>query len=185
MASQIASLTIVYLTVYSGADQRKHQCSASLAFVRGIHRWPVNSPYKWPVTQTMFSFYDVIMTFHEDDCLIHHFRAPISYTWREPIKGELWRKNPTPCLADHDESVVYACYKTTRPAAYIVSYIFNGKYALARGYASTFLQLTDSFLDLCTVGFEPMLICYGTNRRQLLRTIAPISIRMLHGQQFV
>ena len=41
MASQITSLTIVYSTVYSGADQRKHQSSASLAFVRGIHRGPV------------------------------------------------------------------------------------------------------------------------------------------------
>ena len=38
MASQITCLTIVYPTVYSGADQRKHQSSASLAFVRGIHR---------------------------------------------------------------------------------------------------------------------------------------------------
>ena len=38
MASQITSLTIVYSTVYSGADQRKHQSSASLAFVTGIHR---------------------------------------------------------------------------------------------------------------------------------------------------
>ena len=38
MASQITSLTIVFSTVYSGADQRKHQSSASLAFVRGIHR---------------------------------------------------------------------------------------------------------------------------------------------------
>ena len=36
-------------TVCSGADQRKHQSSASLAFVRGIHRWPVNSPHKGPV----------------------------------------------------------------------------------------------------------------------------------------
>ena len=51
MASQITSLTIVYSTVYSGADQRKHQSSASLAFVRGIHRWPVNSPHKRPVTR--------------------------------------------------------------------------------------------------------------------------------------
>ena len=42
--SQITSLTIVYSTVYSGADQRKHQSSASLAFVQGIHRGPVNSP---------------------------------------------------------------------------------------------------------------------------------------------
>ena len=37
-ASQITSLTVVYSTVYSGADQRKHQSSASLAFVWGIHR---------------------------------------------------------------------------------------------------------------------------------------------------
>ena len=49
MASQITSLTIVYSTVYSGADQSKHQSSASLAFVWGIHRGPVNSPHKWPV----------------------------------------------------------------------------------------------------------------------------------------
>ena len=49
MASQITSLALVYSTVYSGADQRKHQSSASLAFVRGIHRGPVNSPHKWPV----------------------------------------------------------------------------------------------------------------------------------------
>ena len=39
MASQITSLTIVYSTVYSGADQRKPQSSTSLDFVRGIHQW--------------------------------------------------------------------------------------------------------------------------------------------------
>ena len=61
MASQITSLTIVYWTVYSGADQRKPQSSASLAFVRGIHRGPVNSPHKRPVTRKMFPFDDVIM----------------------------------------------------------------------------------------------------------------------------
>ena len=61
IASQITSITIVYSTVYSDADQRKHQSSASLAFVRGIHRWPVNSPHKWPVTRKMFPIDDVIM----------------------------------------------------------------------------------------------------------------------------
>ena len=61
MASQITSLTIVYSTVYSGADQRKHQSSASLDFVWGIHRWPVNSPHKGPVTRKMFPFDNVIM----------------------------------------------------------------------------------------------------------------------------
>ena len=61
VASQITSLTIAYSTVYSGADQRKYQSPASLAFVRGIHRGPVNSPHKWPVTRKMFPFGDVIM----------------------------------------------------------------------------------------------------------------------------
>ena len=61
IASQITSLTIVFSTVYSDADQRKHQSSASLAFVRGIHRGPVNSPHKWPVTRKMCPFDDVIM----------------------------------------------------------------------------------------------------------------------------
>ena len=67
VASQITSLTIVYSTVYSGADQRKHQSSASLAFVRGIHRGPVNSLHKWPVTRKMFPFNDNIMSLGHDD----------------------------------------------------------------------------------------------------------------------
>ena len=61
IASQITSLTIVYSTVYSDANQRKHQRSASPAFVRGIHRRPVNSPHKRPVTRKVFPFDDVIM----------------------------------------------------------------------------------------------------------------------------
>ena len=64
IASQITSLAIVYSTVYFDADQRKHQSSASLASAQGIHRGPVNSPHKWPVTRKMFSFDDVIMWKH-------------------------------------------------------------------------------------------------------------------------
>ena len=63
MASQITSRTIVYSIAHSGADRRKHQSSASLAFVRGIHRRPVNSPYKGSVTRKMCPFDDVIMLF--------------------------------------------------------------------------------------------------------------------------
>ena len=59
LTSQITSLTIVCSNVYSGTVQRKHQSSASLAFVRGIHRRPVNSSHKWPVTWKMFPFNDV------------------------------------------------------------------------------------------------------------------------------
>ena len=61
MASQINGLTIVYSNVYSGADQRKHQSSTSLTFVRGIHRWPVNSPHKGPILWRIFPFDDVIL----------------------------------------------------------------------------------------------------------------------------
>ena len=71
MASQITS----HSSVYSDADQRKHQNSASLAFVRGIHRWQVNSTHKGPVMQKMCPFDDVIMHFSN------------SWYWI----GEIWR----------------------------------------------------------------------------------------------
>ena len=61
IASQITSRLTVFSTVYSDADQRKHQRSASPAFVLRIHRIPVISPHKWPVTRKMFPFDDVIM----------------------------------------------------------------------------------------------------------------------------
>ena len=61
IASQITGVSSVCATSCSGADQRKRQSFASLAFVRGIHRSPVDSPHKRQVTRKMFPFYDVIM----------------------------------------------------------------------------------------------------------------------------
>ena len=61
-------LVIVYSTEYLDADQRKHQSSVSLAFVRGLQRWPVNSPHKWPVTRKMFPFDDIIMNAMRVNC---------------------------------------------------------------------------------------------------------------------
>ena len=61
MASQITGVSMVCSTVCSGADQRKHQRSAPLAFLRGIHRSPVDSPLKGPVTRKIFPFDDVFM----------------------------------------------------------------------------------------------------------------------------
>ena len=86
IASQFTSPTIVYSTVYSDADQRKHERSASLAFVWGIHRGPVNSPHKWPVTRKMFPFDDVIMDWHLPCCqcmeelfsCFHHTEYPVN-----------------------------------------------------------------------------------------------------------
>ena len=64
MASRITRVSIVYSTVCLGADQRKHQSSASLIFVRGIHRWPVV-----PLTLKIFPFDYVIMSLP-----LHHYR---------------------------------------------------------------------------------------------------------------
>ena len=60
MTYQITSLTVVYSIVYSGADQRKHQSSASLAFVRGSHRTG-EFPAQKASNAEMFLFDDVIM----------------------------------------------------------------------------------------------------------------------------
>ena len=90
IASQIIRLTIVYSIVYSDADQRKHQSSASLAFMWGIHRGPVNSPHKWPVTRKMFPFDDVIMCTLTPNTQIgsfcwHSFTKHVSSCRRSPL----------------------------------------------------------------------------------------------------
>ena len=90
--SQIASVPLVCSTVGSGAGQRIHQSSASLAFVRGIHRWPVNSSHKRPVTQKIFPFDDIIMdvepSSHSHHKLYHVMCIIVSIWWnRKPCKS--------------------------------------------------------------------------------------------------
>ena len=102
MASQITSLAIAYSTVHSDADQRKHRSSASLAFVRGIHRGPVNSPHKWPVTWKMFPFDDVIMWDHDSNLGISGSKSPADWTSAQKpaklskIKLKTWTRLPIP-----------------------------------------------------------------------------------------
>ena len=67
MAAQITGVSIVFSTVRSRTDQRKHRSSALLAFVREIHRWPVNFPHRGPVTQKMFPFDAVVMEYESLD----------------------------------------------------------------------------------------------------------------------
>ena len=66
--TKITDVLIAY--IYSGADVRTHQSSTSLAFVRGIHRWPVNSPHKGPVMRNLFPFDNVNMDKQYEDCLL-------------------------------------------------------------------------------------------------------------------
>ena len=100
IASQITGVSIVYSTVCSGADQRKHQSSASLAFVRGIHRWPVDSPHKGPVTRKIFPFDDVIMLWifrWRDHALLVSVLPGLRNSWiLEPSWG--WWMSATPRL---------------------------------------------------------------------------------------
>ena len=83
IASQITSLTIVYSTVYSDADQIKHESSASLAFVRGIHRGPVKSPHKWPVTRKMFPYDNVIISSRCSNSVIENLNHTLIWTMCE------------------------------------------------------------------------------------------------------
>ena len=97
LASQITSLNFVYSIVYSDADQRKHQSSASLAFLRGIHRGPVNSPHKWPVTRKMFPFDDVIMMASDNVARHGTWDMFFAYSWKTgamqykiPARNSFW-----------------------------------------------------------------------------------------------
>ena len=85
IASQITSLPFVCSIVYSGVNQRKHQSSASLAFVREIHRGPMNFPHKWLVTRKMFPFDDVIMAHWEREVELRViFECEYREGWRTP-----------------------------------------------------------------------------------------------------
>ena len=75
--SQITDVSRVYPTDCSDADQRKHQSSTSLTFVRGIRRWPLNSSHKGPVTRKMIPFDDVIMM-HFIVFLINSVQFPVT-----------------------------------------------------------------------------------------------------------
>ena len=92
MASQITSHPIVYLSVYSGADERKNKSSASLAFVRWIHRWPVNSPHKGPVTRKMFPFDDVIISLHPQ-IPMRPFIYIAQFCWHGLALSRAWKSN--------------------------------------------------------------------------------------------
>ena len=91
MASEITSVSIICSTVCSGADQRKHQSSASLAFLWGIHQWPVNSPHKGPVTPKMFPFDVVIMLCGHHPCFGCLSGNNITFEHREWYKERVFR----------------------------------------------------------------------------------------------
>ena len=150
MASQITSLTIVYSTVYSGADQKKHQSSASVAFVRGIHRWPVKSPHKWPVTQKMLPFDDVIMKFARKDLIYHQFCA----CW--------W-------LAINVMTKVHGWQRTASAYIYIYMYIYISVYPTLKScppIQNDRYFADDVFKCIFMISNFIWVYCYGSNWQQ-------------------
>ena len=83
MMSQITSVLIVCWNGCPGADQRKHQSFASLAFGRGIHQWSVDCSHKWPVARGIFSFDDIIMETHCYHFMQHISQLMITIWWRD------------------------------------------------------------------------------------------------------
>ena len=73
MSSEITGVSIVYSTVCASTDQRKHQSSLSLEFLRAIHRLPMDFPHIGPVTRKMFSFDDAIMTRTDTSVFVHSY----------------------------------------------------------------------------------------------------------------
>ena len=112
--SQITGVSIICSPVCSGADQRKHQSSASLAFGRGIDRWPVDSPHKGPVMPKMFPFDDVIMKFCIYIILIYTNRYKIYAHW---IFSCLW------VLAVFFYKGPYSLTLTMRQISYLLYYL--------------------------------------------------------------
>ena len=154
MASQITKLMIVYSAVYSGADQRKHQSSASLDFVRGIHRWPVNSPHKWPVTRKIFPFDDVIMallTVVSVSLVAIHFVVCVKWWLTVPYSSLV--------LHPHDRvrSITYA--KALRKRISIKHTCFTLKHVLN---ACLYQRLLSNILS---TNFTVLMECAGNGRK--------------------
>ena len=137
MASEITSLTIVYSTVYSGADQRKHQSSASLAFVRGIHRWP----HIWPITQKMFPFDDVIL------CTV--VPLPVKQPYRIWVKStSIYNHSKTPQSTNNQyiDSLVQDCSISSALAMEILQF-YNKSSTCRWIYFIIHLSLTNVLSD--------------------------------------
>ena len=118
MAPQITGIPIVCSTVCLCADQRKHQTSASLAFVRGIHRWPVDFPHKRPEKRQMVPFdndFKVRCLGHQQ--IVKHISNYETNT--DTVDFELWRwtNNFIPHFTGH-----LIIYTSSRPFRYTFAY---------------------------------------------------------------
>ena len=156
-ASQITSLAIVYSIVYLGADQRKHQSSESLAFLRGIHRWPVNSPHKWPVTRKIFPFNDVIMQISVvvspitcnstvrssvfDKKKISKLRITTRYNFASNLKIQLYHNFESQSVSLQGRHMSVSCSFKTPATGLLVLYIYTYIYTHTHIHTHTHIYI--------------------------------------------
>ena len=100
MLSQITGVSNLHSTVCCCADQRKHESSSSLAFVREIHRSPVDSPHKGSLTRKMFPFDYVIMVTIPTIvlCMLSVCNLHKSCLWMNSLR---WRHNGLDSVSNH------------------------------------------------------------------------------------
>ena len=179
MASQITSLTLVYSTVYSDADQRKHQSSASLAFVWGIHRGPINSPHKWPVTRKMFPFDDVIKKtdtyyrflrcFLRLWCLCHISSQSSQSTWYSWHWSHIQRGGQLPQMSHISSGIDQSHKSHTAPVPYPTMHPSEQKctHFCSEWRIVGMRQVHIGDLILFDLGFDSIVMSYFTNTSKL------------------
>ena len=146
ISSQITNLAIVYSTVYSGADQGKHQSSSSLAFVRGSYRWPANSPHKGLVTRKMFSFDNVVMTLTKLIGIYHHGVSWVLRRSKSPIIEMLIQQNSTKSIV-LSLKAAWFCLMQLMPVPNVRNI---WKQVVTFSYRWHTIHAIDTFLACCT-----------------------------------
>ena len=110
--------------LFGRRSKKTSKSSASLAFVRGIHRRPVNSPHKWPVTRKMFPFDDVIMLY-----------------W-------LWRMDGS--LSSTRKDLSATCATLTHPPLDNMAAISQTTFSDAFSWMNSFFYFDTNFTEVCS-----------------------------------
>ena len=146
-----------FSNVYKDADQIKHQSAASLAFVRGIHRWPVNFPHKWPVTRKMFPFDDVIKHVVHSSRLAETYFAITNCDSPTAVKHIGWSAVVSlECLLSGLSCLIASLWRVVccLPAFAIISYILQWIWEpymvnrMARQWAETLVEIRGTLADI-------------------------------------
>ena len=171
MGSLITSASIVNSTFNSGKDQRKHQSSASLAFVRGIPRSPVNSPHNVPVTRKMFPFNDFIMKWYSTEAqplmtgaVALHIASHYAFREKIPVKRRAFYMlglQKCTILIDHRSSQ-WEIYQYCHPLHWVYTNFHFSKYrCIKQSCTGLHCCAKTSMIMVIHLSLSPLSIVYG------------------------